>query len=104
MKNILSQYEYDHESKVITYPLDTGGMLKIDMADEILYYHMISKVYEFEIEFKDDAGKDVWFKIGGEFYTALQVIQDAQSVHDMLKRETEAEDDNSPPCLQSDFI
>jgi len=95
-------HAYDYDSQVITYKLDTGGLIKVDMAEEILYYHLTPDLYTFELEFKDDSAKDIWFKIDGMMYTALQVIQDAEYQHDDIRAECGAEDDR--PYIQGDFI
>lgn len=96
--------DYDYESRIMTYSLETGGKVSVHIEDELFTYY--GPGLDLEIYFYDDAAKDIWFKIGGEYYTALQIIQRAEADHDAVRHEYEMESasEGEDPYIQSDFI
>lgn len=94
--------DYNHESQYLTIGLDTGGSVLCNMADELFGYY--GNNCDIELWFHSDDLKDLCFKIGGNFYTALQIVQWCEANHDAIRREVEESSDNTPPYLQSEFI
>ena len=84
---MITYKEYDTQDQVITISLNTGGELTIDMELEVLYLNG-----ENGLDFSSDDAKDVYYKINGELYTALQVIQWAQNNHQEIHAAAEQEE------------
>lgn len=78
--------DYDTEDQKMTIKLDTGGEVVLNMADEYFAYY--GPGCDIELEFIDDAAKDICFSIGGSCITVLQIIQWAHANHDDIHQET----------------
>lgn len=94
--------DYEYDCQQIGIGLDTGGNVLCDMAEGLFSYH--GNNCDIELQFHDDDCKDLIFRIGGEHYTALQIVQWCEANHDEIRRETLAEDDGPAVYLQSEFI
>lgn len=76
---------YDTETQTMTIKLDTGGEVKLNMEDEYFAYY--GPGCDIELDFIEDAAKDIIFSVGGHRITVLQIIQWAQSKHDGIRNE-----------------
>lgn len=81
---MINYTEYDIERQQITIKLDTGGELIANMQHEYLgYYDTIA----IELDFTDDCAKDLFFRIGGQIYCAVQIILWALDNHGDIHKE-----------------
>lgn len=80
--------DYCTEDEIIKIKLDTGGELAVRMKQRYLGYYGPNT--DIEIDFSDDDAKDVCFKIGGAFYTALEIIQWCNMAHDEIHADVSA--------------
>jgi hypothetical protein len=91
--------EYDTELQIFTIALSTGGEIKVDMNDEYLIYNFNIDI---ELEFSNDAAKDICFIVNDVCYTAQQIIQWCQYNHDSIHQEHE--DEQREDLLEAAFL
>ena len=92
----ITYQDYDYEAQTINIKLDTGGILKANMEYDLLSCGAIE-----EIEFLDDTLKDLFFKIGGQTYSAAQVVLWCHDEHDDIRFSEWAEgQDNDAMALE----
>lgn len=92
----ITNYEYEITGQRLSITLDTGGKLEISFEHQSIDLNGIG----FEYDFMDDDLKNIFYKIEGVFYSALQIVQWADDRHESIRNEALQDEENEARYIE----